>query len=160
VTTTMEREEEQVRELFEQVDGVLEVAHSIEHDRPAEAEKLHEISRRVLESAAPIRVQVAANILLVSHKTVRAWVDDGLLTLREGPRRVLDAMRLHDVLQLVHDLRAAGRSRDLRSALWERLEDDAMLQRDDLAESLKQLRRGKLVPARTRDEELADAGRR
>jgi len=160
VTTTIEREEERVRELFERVDGVLEVAQSIERDRPAEAEKLHKISRRALESAAPVRVQVAANLLLVSHKTVRAWADAGVLRPTAGPRLVLDAMRLHDVLQLVHDLRAAGRGRDLRSALWARLEDDALLQRHDLAESLEQMRRGALVPARTRDEQLADAGGR
>jgi hypothetical protein len=42
----------------------------------------------------------------VSDKTVRAWVEEGLLTSRAArPRLLVDAERLHTVLRFPDDLR-------------------------------------------------------
>jgi hypothetical protein len=80
-------------------------------------------------------VPIAARILLVSDKTVRAWVEDGLLTPRAvRPRLLLDAERLHTVLRFLGDLPAAGQDRDFRDDLWNRLQDEALLDGPDLAE--------------------------
>jgi hypothetical protein len=79
-TSTMEREETAVRDLFARVDEVLDVAHSIESERPQEAARLVHVSHGALSSAEPVRVPIAAKILLVSDKTVRAWAEEGLLT--------------------------------------------------------------------------------
>jgi len=150
----MEREETAVRDLFARVDEVLDVAHTIEGERPQEAARLVHVSRDVLSSAGPVRVPVAARILLVSDKTVRAWVEDGLLTPRAvRPRLLLDVERLHTVLRFLVDLRAAGQDRDFRDNLWNKLQDEALLDRADLAESLSQMNRGNLRPALTFDEE-------
>jgi hypothetical protein len=147
-------EETAVRDLFARVDEVLDVAHSIEDERPQEAARLVHVSRGALSSAEPVRVPIAARILLVSDKTVRAWAEDGLLTPRAvRPRLLLDAERLHTVLRLLDDLRAVGQDRDFRDNLWNRLKDEALVDRADLAESLSQMNAGKVRPALTFDEE-------
>jgi hypothetical protein len=156
MTSTIEREEEQVRELFERVDAVVGVAQVIEGDHPGEAEKLLRVSRDALSQAAPVRVPIAARLLLVSDKTVRVWVNEGVLTFHpQHPRLLLDTERLHEVLQFVRELRARGQDRDLLTSLWQRLQDQALLDRDDLAESLEQMRAGQATPALTLEEERA-----
>ena len=150
----MEREETAVRELFARVDEVLDVARTIEGERPGEAARLVHVSHDALSSAGPVRVPIAARILLVSDKTVRAWVEDGLLTPRAvRPRLLLDAERLHTVLRFLVDLRAAGQDRDFRDNLWNKLQDEALLDRSDLTESLSQMNTGNSRPALTFDEE-------
>jgi hypothetical protein len=156
VTSTIEREEVQVRELFERVDAVVGVARVIENDHPGEAEELLRVSRDALSQAAPVRVPIAARLLVVSDKTVRAWVSEGVLTsYTQHPRLLLHTERLHAVLQFVRELRARGQDRDLLTSLWERLQDQALLDRDDLAESLEQMRAGRATPALTLEEERA-----
>jgi hypothetical protein len=156
VTSTIEREEVQVRELFERVDAVVGVAHVIENDHPSEAEKLLRVSRDTLSQAAPIRVPIAAKLLVVSDKTVRAWVNEGVLTSHtQHTRLMLDTERLHAVLQFVRELRARGQDRDLLKTLWQRLQDQALLDRDDLTDSLEQMRAGRATPALTLEEERA-----
>jgi hypothetical protein len=156
VTSTIEREEVQVRELFERVDAVVTVAHVIETDHPGEAEKLLKVSRDALSQAAPVRVPIAAKLLVVSDKTVRAWVNEGVLTSHtQHPRLMLDTERLHAVLQFVRELRARGQERDLLKTLWQRLQDQALLDRDDLTDSLEQMRAGRATPALTLEEERA-----
>jgi hypothetical protein len=150
----MEREETAVRDLFARVDEVLDVAHSIEVERPREAARLVHVSRGALSSAEPVRVPIAARILLVSDKTVRAWAEDGLLTPRAvRPRLLLDAERLHTVLRFLGDLRTAGQDRDFRDNLWHRLQDEALLDRADLTVSVAQMSVGNVRPALTLAEE-------
>ena len=69
------------------------------------------------------------------------------------PRLLIDAERLHTVLHFLSDLRAAGQDRDFREMLWNRLQDEALLDRADLAQSLSQMNAGKVHPALTFDEE-------
>src|SRR5580692_7793703 len=160
-TSTMEREETAVRDLFARVDEVLDVAHSIEVERPRDAARLVHASHGALSAAEPVRVPVAARILLVSDKTIRAWAEDGLLTPRAvRPRLLIDAERLHTVLRFLSDLRAAGQDRDFREMLWNRLHDEALLDRADLAESLSQMNAGNVRPALTFDEERKERRKR
>jgi hypothetical protein len=152
--STMKREESTVRDLFARVDEVLDVADSIGAERPHEAARLVHVSHNALSSAGPVRVPIAARILLVSDKTVRAWAEDGLLTPRAvRPRLLLDAERLHTVLRFLGDLRAAGQDRDFRENLWNKLRDEALLDREDLAESLSQMNAGNVRSALTSVEE-------
>ena len=68
---------------------------------------------------------------------------EGVLTMHQHrPRLFLDADRLHRVSHLVADLRRAGRTRGLLDEVYRRLADDALAGRDDLAESLAEMRRG------------------
>ncbi|MFF7634219.1 hypothetical protein ACFZB9_13845 [Kitasatospora sp. NPDC008050] len=68
-------------------------------------------------------------------------------------------MRLHEVWQLVRDLRAQGRNRGLLNAVWYRLADQSILDSDDVAEGLEQLRSGLTRPAPTQEEEEAQGGK-
>jgi hypothetical protein len=83
---------------------------------------------------------------------VRAWAAAGVLTIaRRTPRLLLDVRSVHAVSHLVSELRAAGHDRDLLDQVWRRLQDAVLLDRDDLRESLDQMRRGEgrvLRPAR------------
>lgn len=87
---------------------------------------------------------MAAQLHGLSDKTVRAWVEQGVLLAADtsSPRLLLDAERVHDVLHLVKDLRAAGASVGLLDEVQRRLVDASWLDRADLAESLAQLQRG------------------
>jgi hypothetical protein len=69
---------------------------------------------------------------------------------------LLDAERLHTVLRFLSDLRTAGQDRDFRDDLWSKLQDEALLDRDDLTESLSQMNAGNVRPALTFDEERKD----
>lgn len=150
----IQHEEEQVRDLFARVDDVLDVARSIEGDRPREAARLFAASHGALTCAAGVRVPIAARILLVSDKTVRAWVEEGLLTPRVArPRLLINPERLHQVLHFLGDLRAAGQDRDFRNNLWAKLSDAPLLDRADLAESVAQMQAGNVRPALTLAEE-------
>ena len=57
------------------------VAGSIVHERPQQAARLVRVAHGALSSAEPVRVPIAARILLVCDKSVRAWAKDGLLNL-------------------------------------------------------------------------------
>ncbi len=84
-----------------------------------------------------------ARLLGLSEKTVRAWAAAGVLAVaRRSPRMLLDVRSVHAVSHLVSELRAAGQGRDLLDQVWRRLEGAALLDRDDLRDSMAQMRRG------------------
>ncbi|MBP0932408.1 MULTISPECIES: hypothetical protein [Streptomyces] len=155
MASTMEREETKVKGLFERLEKLEEVAEDIESREPGSAASLRGVVQEALEEAEPVRVRVAASLLEFSDRTVRTWIDEGLLTVRgEHPLR-LDPVRLHQVLHLVRDLRGAGRKRDLLDAVWYRLQDSALLDRSDLQASLDEMRKGMLRPALSKAEQDA-----
>lgn len=157
MTSTLEREETKVKRLFDRLEKVEEVAEKIERREPDEAASLRGVVQEALEEAGPVRVSVAAALLDFSDHTVRTWIEEGLLTaVSRRPLRV-DPARLHQVLHLVRDLRDAGHKRGLLDAVWYRLQDSALLGRDDLQQSLAEMRMGDLRPALTKAEEEAGA---
>ncbi|MFJ9810738.1 hypothetical protein ACIRTB_21175 [Streptomyces sp. NPDC101158] len=153
--STLEREEIKVKRLFERLETVEEVAEKIEYREPNEAASLRGVVQEALEEAGPIRVSVAAALLHLSDRTVRTWIDEGLLTVVASRPLRLDPARLHQVLHLVRDLREAGQKRDLLDAVWYRLQDSALLDRNDLQRSLAEMRQGDLQPALSKAEEEA-----
>jgi hypothetical protein len=97
-----------------------------------------------------IRPVIAARLLGLSEKTVRAWADAGVLVVaRRSRRRLLDVRSVHAVGHLVSELWAAGQDRDRLDQVWRHLEDSALLDREDLRESLER------YPARVRGIALA-----
>jgi hypothetical protein len=139
---TIAVEEKRVRSLFERVEVVEDVARTLPEDDDRRA-KLLAVSDGALAEEGTIRPVIAARLLGLSEKTVRAWVAAGVLAVaRRSPRLVLDIRSVHAVSHLVGELRAAGQDRDLLDQVWRRLEDGALLDRDDLRESLDQMRRG------------------
>ncbi|MFC7841887.1 hypothetical protein [Streptomyces sp. NPDC057382] len=155
MTQTLEREKEQVRALFDRVERVEAVAERIERQDPEEALELRSVAEDALCTAEPVRLKIAASLLALSDRTVRTWVDEGVLSLASKHPQRLDPVQLHRVLHLVRELRTAGRNRDLINAVWTRLQDAALLDREDMKTSLRQLRKGEVEPALTKDEEAA-----
>jgi DNA-binding transcriptional MerR regulator len=135
-------EEERIRGLFERVETVEEVARTLPEDDERRA-KLFEVSRSALANEGTVRPVIAAKILGLSERTVRTWAAAGLLTTRQqSPRLLLDVPSVHTVSHVLRELRADGVNRDLLDHVWHRLEDQALLDREDLQESIQQMLRG------------------
>jgi hypothetical protein len=132
----------QIRDLFEQIEEIEEVAETLSKD-DERRHKLAGVVARALRQAPPIRPIVAGELLDLTEKTVKAWAREGVLAIStEEPRMLLDASRLHEVLHLVSDLRQAGKNRGLLDEVHRRLSDQSLLERTDLATSLEQMHRG------------------
>ena len=139
---TVAVEEKRLRGLFERVEVVEDVARTLPEDDERRA-RLLAVSDSALAEEGTIRPVIAARLLGLSEKTVRAWAAAGVLTVAQrSPRLLLDVRSVHAVSHLISELRAAGQDRDLLEQVWRRLEDAALLDRDDLRDSLDQMRRG------------------
>lgn len=139
---TVMAETQQLLDLFEQVEEIEQVAGTLpEHD--GRRAKLNSVVAKALAKAPPVRPVVAGELLDLTEKTVRAWAQEGVLTVsRTEPRMLLDAGRLHQVLHLVGDLRRAGKTRGLLDEVYRKLADRTLLDRSDLTESLEQMSNG------------------
>jgi hypothetical protein len=132
----------QIRDLFEQIEEIEQVALTLSED-DVRRHKLAGVIAKALRQAPPIRPVVAGELLDLTEKTVKAWAREGVLAISsQEPRMLLDAERLHEVLHLVSDLRRAGKNRGLLDEVHRRLSDVALLDRTDLAASLEQMHRG------------------
>lgn len=139
----------QIRDLFEQIEEIEEVALTLSED-DVRRHKLAGVVAKALRQAPPIRPVVAGELLDLTEKTVKAWAREGVLAISsQEPRMLLDAERLHEVLHLVSDLRRAGKNRGLLDEVHRRLSDLALLDRTDLAASLEQMHRGEGRVVRT-----------
>lgn len=130
-------------ELMERVETLESVARSLP-EQDERRRRLLALVERDLTSAAPLRPRVAAELLGLSEKTIRAWVEEGVLLAAEtsSPRLLLDVARVHEVIHLISDLRAAGTTKGLLDEVYRRLVDATWLERADFHESLAQMRRG------------------
>ncbi len=141
-------EEQRIRNLIERVETIEEVAGTLPEDDDRRA-RLLAVSRDALAEEGSVRPVIAAKILGLSEKTVRAWAAAGLLTAgQRSPRLLLDLPSVHAISHVLREIRADGLDRDLLEHVWHRLEDRALLDRADLRESIEQLRRGDVVVLR------------
>lgn len=136
-------EEQRIRSLFEHVEQVEAVAETMP-ETDARRSRLLASARGVLTQVDPIRPRIAALLLRLSERTIRTWATEGVLTAASTSSRrlVLDPERVHEVMHVVRELRQAGRDRNLLEAVWHRLSDQALRDREDLSESITQMRRG------------------
>jgi hypothetical protein len=95
-----------------QAEAVEEVAETLADDDERRS-KLLAVSNAALAEEGTIRPVIAARLLGLSEKTVRAWAAEGVLVIAQRTPR-----------------------------LWRRLADAALLERDDLQESIEQMRQG------------------
>jgi hypothetical protein len=139
---TIAVEEQRVRNLFKRVEAVEDVAATFDDDDERRA-KLLEVLDATLADEGTIRPVIAARLLGLSEKTMRAWAKAGVLEVAQRkPRLLLDVRSVHTVSHILRDLRAHGKDRDLLEEVWRRLSDTALLERGDLRESVEQMRRG------------------
>jgi hypothetical protein len=127
-------EEQRIRSMFERVETVEDVAKTLPEDDERRA-KLLAVSNAALAEEGTVRPVIAARLLGLSEKTVRAWAKEGVLAVAQRtPRLLLDVRSVHEVSHIVRDLRALGRDRDLLDEVWRRLSDAALLERPHLRE--------------------------
>lgn len=131
------------------IENLEDAQNAIERDPVAAKKQLQDAIETALTGLPPVSVKVAAELLKLSLPTVRSWLDKGVLIeaeVKTSSVKQLDPRRLHDVLHLVHALRKRGtKTHELMDKVWWRLSDQAVLAREDLQESLAQMRRGDLV---------------
>src|SRR5260370_38801911 len=122
---TIAVEERRLRGLFERVEVVEDVARTLPEDDERRA-RLLAVSDSALAEEGTVRPVIAARLLGVSEKTVRAWAAAGVLAVaRRSPRLLLDIRSVHAVSHLVRELRAAGQDRDLVDPEWRRRTETA-----------------------------------
>jgi ATP-dependent exoDNAse (exonuclease V) beta subunit len=139
---TIAVEEARIRRVLERVEVVEDVANSLAEGDERRS-RLLQVSRAVLADEGTIRPVIAARLLGLSEKTIRAWAKAGVLTVTQrSPRLLLDVQSVHRISHLLRELRAAGKDRDLLDEVWHRINDQALLARNDLTESIEQMRRG------------------
>ncbi|HVF04321.1 MAG TPA: MerR family transcriptional regulator [Frankiaceae bacterium] len=138
----VEREAASARDLLSRVEEIEEVARTLDAN-DERRQQLEEVVVRILRAAPPLRAGVAAQLLSLSERTVRAWAAEGVLRAADSTstRLLLDPERFHEVLHLVRDLREAGKTTGLLDEVYRRLVDATWLERSDLTESLAQMRR-------------------
>lgn len=146
-------ETRQIVALLERVDKVESVAASLPPNDDRRT-TLTEVVEQSLEAAPPVRPIIAAELMQLSDKTVRAWTAEGVLTADDSQpakRLLLSMRRLHDVLHVLRQVRAEGRTTGLLDEVYRRLADATWLEREDFAESLAQVRarQGKLRAAKS-----------
>ncbi len=147
---TIAIEEQRIRSLFDRVEAVEDVARTLPEDDERRATLL-QVSHAALADEGTIRPVIAARLLGLSEKTVRAWAAQGVLTVAQRtPRLLLDVQSVHVISHIVRDLRALGKDRDLLDEVWRRLSDAALLERPGFSESLGQMRRGEGTGAHAR----------
>ncbi|WP_434452777.1 hypothetical protein [Lentzea sp. E54] len=139
----------QIRDLFDTIEEIEAVASSLSED-DERRRRLDGVVAKTLRQAPPVRPVVAGELLDLTEKTVKAWAREGVLAIHsQEPRMLLDTVRLHEVLHLVADLRRAGKTRGLIDEVHRRLSDQSLLDRQDLANSLDEMRSGKGRVVRT-----------
>jgi hypothetical protein len=135
-------EERRIRSLLDRVETVEDVARTLPEDDERRV-RLLDVSNAALQEEGTIRPVIAARLLGLSEKTIRAWASEGVLsTAQRTPRLLLDLRSVHEISHIVRELREHGRDRDLLDEVWRRLNDAALLERADLQESIAQMHRG------------------
>jgi hypothetical protein len=108
---TVAVEYQRLRSLFDRVEAIEDAARTLPENDERRA-KLLAVSDSILAEEAIVRPVIAARLLGLSEKTVRAWSAAGALAgTRRSPRLVLDIRSVHAVSHVVSDLRAAGQPR-------------------------------------------------
>jgi hypothetical protein len=135
-------EEKRIRGAFDRAETVEDVARTLPEDDERRA-RLLKVSSATLSVGGAIRPVIAARLLGLSEKTVRAWAAQGAIAVAERkPRLLLDPQSVHLVSHILRELREHGKDRDLLDEVWRRLNDSALLERVDLRESIEQMRQG------------------
>ncbi len=140
MTVTLERE--YALKAVARVEEVEAIADR--NPNPDDARALHILVEDLIRELPPMRPLIAADLLRLSEKTVRAWVSQGVLTpVQEEPRLTLEPSSVIHVARLLKQLRANGRNRNLLNEVYYRLADEQLANSDDFKTSLQQARQGK-----------------
>jgi hypothetical protein len=97
----------------------------------------------ILHLHLPVPVSLAASLLGVSERTVRNWIEAGILEVTSTRPSVLAFKSVAEVRRELQRLRREGADANVRRALLHRIEDRATLDQPRLQQSIEQMRSGK-----------------
>jgi len=120
--TRAAHESSQAYDVIERIETLERIAGTLP-DQDDRRLALLGLVQKDLASAQPVRPRLAAELLDLSEKIVRAWAREGILTRAARPSSPihLDFGRVHEVLLLVQDLRAEGHTVGLVDEVHRRL---------------------------------------
>jgi len=121
--TRVAHESSQAYDLIERIEILERVAVTLP-DGDERRKALFGLVDKDLAAAPPVRPRVAAEVLDLSEKITRAWAREGVLKRADRPASplMLDFARVHEVLLLLQDLRAAGTTVGLVDEVHRRLQ--------------------------------------
>jgi hypothetical protein len=91
----------------------------------------------------PVPVSLAATLLDVSERTVRDWIEAGILEVVNRRPLRLAFGSVAEARRELHELRRQGANTNLRRALLDRIDDRATLEQPRLQASIEQMRSGR-----------------
>ncbi len=97
----------------------------------------------ILHLDLPVPVSLAANLLEVSERTVRDWIEVGILAVVSTRPVGLAFKSVAEVRRELQRLRQQGASPNVRQALLHRIEDRMTLEQPRLQDSIRQMRSGR-----------------
>jgi hypothetical protein len=97
----------------------------------------------ILHLDLPVPVSLAATLLRVSERTVRDWIEAGILEVASTRPVGLAFKSVAEARRELQRLRREGANPHVRRALLHRIEDRATLEQPRLRESIEQMRSGK-----------------
>jgi len=121
--TRVAHESNQAYDVIERIEILERVALTLP-DGDERRKALLGLVEKDLAAAQPVRPRVAAEVLDLSEKITRAWTKEGVLKRAEKPSAplMLDFGRVHEVLLVLQDLRAAGTTVGLVDEVHRRLQ--------------------------------------
>jgi hypothetical protein len=124
--TRSAHESDQAYDVIERIETLERIAGTLP-DQDDRRQALLDLVKKDLSSAQPLPPRLAAEVLDLSEKIVRAWTKEGILTRAAKPSSPvhLEFERVHEVLLVVQDLRAAGHTVGLIDEVHRRLVDAA-----------------------------------
>lgn len=133
---------------FDVVEELEAVAAELDESK---ADRLHDVVEQLLDQMPPVRVTVAASLLGLSKPTIAKWCERGVLRPAVDATtsvQTLEPHRLHEVLHVVNELRAAAQKPgNLVEQVWHRLQDQALLETDEVRAGLAAWKAGDLQDA-------------
>lgn len=105
-------------------------------------DEIRRLLREQIEESPPLRVRFVRDLLEVSDHTVVDWSKLGILEERESNPRRISLLSVLLTKRALDEIRAAGRDRDLTSAVLNKLELEELKEGARFRKSLAQAKRG------------------
>jgi hypothetical protein len=105
-------------------------------------EEIRRLVREQAEESPPVRVRLVSDLLDVSDHTIADWCKRGILEERSSNPRRVSLLSLLRTMEALKEVRAAGRGRDLTSAVLNKLELEELSEDARFRRSLAQAKRG------------------
>jgi DNA-binding transcriptional MerR regulator len=139
---TVSTEQKRALTQVERIEQLEDVVVSLDDSDPRRT-KINTVVMSEIKELSPMRATIAAQLLDVSEKTVRAWVEAGVLTPQtRSPRLLIDPARVIEARRIVRELRSKGRVHDLLDELYFQLSDRDLVRSAEFVRSAEQMRRG------------------